>query len=95
MATACCARADPSPILVSMVQTWDKCFHASAQSQFIKNIEAEPNMVAERAFQACDTEEQSISVYFTLNGMAPETARSVILKHRNLLKQKLIGPTPR
>jgi hypothetical protein len=35
---------------------YDACFHASTGHQFLANLEAEPNMVAEIAFQACSTE---------------------------------------
>jgi hypothetical protein len=74
-----------------ILSRYDACFHASTGHQFLENLEAEPNMVAEIAFQACSTEEQTLSTFLTLGGMLPASANAIILRHRNFLKHKITG----
>jgi hypothetical protein len=81
-----------SDAVKGLVTRWDDCFLASTQHQFLKDLEAESNLVAELAFQACSTEEQSLTTYFRLNSMPQEQVRAVILRHRNILKQRLVHP---
>jgi hypothetical protein len=77
--------------LKGIVSRWDNCFLASTQHQFLKDIEAEPNLVAELAFQACSTEEQTLISYLLVN-LDQEQVRAIVLKHRNILKQRLVHP---
>jgi hypothetical protein len=74
-----------------ILSRYDACFHASTGHQFLMNLEAEPNMVAEIAFQACATEEQTLSTYLQLGGMPPASINAIILRHRNFLKHKITG----
>ena len=74
-----------------ILSRYDACFHASTGHQFLMNLGAEPNMVAEIAFQACATEEQTLSTFLQLGGMAPASINAIILRHRNLLKHKITG----
>jgi hypothetical protein len=85
------AAAEVSPALKEIVTRWDRCFLASTQSQFLANIDAEPNMVAEIAFTACSTEEQSLLTYLTLNSTPYPNARAIVLRHRGILKAKITG----
>jgi hypothetical protein len=82
------AKADD---ITRIVGRWDRCFFASTRSQFNANILAEPNMVAEIAFEACRTEEQSLEAFLALNSVLPATAISIILRHRSALKAKITG----
>jgi len=74
-----------------IIERWDRCFSASTQNQFLANIAAEPNLVAEIAFQACLTEEEALMAFLTLNSMPPANARAEILRHRIYLKRKITG----
>jgi hypothetical protein len=81
--------------LDKILSRYDACFHASTGHQFLANLEAEPNMVTEIAFQACSTEEQTLSSFLTLGGMSPASANAIILRHRNWLKHKITDGWPR
>lgn len=74
-----------------ILNRYDACFHASTGHQFLMNLEAEPNMVAEIAFQACTTEEQTLSTFLQIGDMAPASINATILRHRNFLKHKITG----
>ena len=88
---ACAQQSATDPATVAMVERWDRCFNSSTKSQFAKRIDAEANLVAEVAFQACATEEEALMTYFTLGGMLPNNARALILRHRSFLKRKITG----
>lgn len=77
--------SDPS------VKQYYQCFDRSTRSQFTKNIAAEPNMVAETAFQACSTEEQIILTRLSLATVPLNQAWAIILRHRAVLKRKITG----
>jgi hypothetical protein len=87
------ARADAP--LDKILSRYDACFHASTGHQFLMNLEAEPNMVAEIAFQACATEQQTLSTYLQLGGMPPASINAIILRHRSFLKHKITDSWPR
>lgn len=72
-----------------MVERYYKCFDESTRSQFLANVAAEPNMVAERAFQACSTEEQTIMARLSLATVPANQAWAIILRHRAALKRKI------
>lgn len=74
-----------------MVERWDNCFYASTASQFVAKFDAEPNMVAEIAFQACVTEEKSLGSLLALHGVEPAFSSAVLLKHRSILKRRIVG----
>lgn len=84
-------KPDPDPAVTAMVGRWDKCFDSSTRSQFGKRIDAEPNMVAEIAFQACATEEEALMTYLTPRVFSPNDARAIVLRHRGVLKRKITG----
>lgn len=75
-----------------LISAYDTCFSSSAQSQFLNDIQAEANLVAERAFQACATEEAAIYTYLTLNGLPPANARAAILSRKLKLKRRITTP---
>jgi hypothetical protein len=85
------ALAQTEPVK-NLLTRWDNCFLASTQHQFLKELEAEPNLVAELAFQACSTEEQTLATYLRLGSMPLEQVRAIILRHRNILKHGIKGP---
>jgi len=92
-AIICALMITPAPAaqhsaLTAIVDRWDRCFLASTQGQFQQNIAAEPNLVAEIAFLACKTEEDSL---FATLVMDPTLARALILRHRAYLKRKITG----
>jgi hypothetical protein len=75
-----------------LVKAFDRCFTSSTQRQFLDNLGAEPNMVAEIAFQACATEEDAIFTLLTLRGTPPSTAKTWILSRKLQLKRQMVGP---
>jgi hypothetical protein len=85
--TAVAAQTPASPL----VQKYYNCFDASTRSQFAANIAAEPNMVAELAFQACATEEQMILTSLSLATVPSNQAWALILRHRAILKRRIAG----
>lgn len=89
--TAAAQQSENIKQLDGIINRYHACFDASTQNQFLRQIDAEPNMVAEVAFHACATEEQTLSVFLTLHGTPPGVASAIILKHRNSLKHKITG----
>lgn len=77
--------------LDGLINRYHACFYASARSQFFKQLDAEPHMVAEVAFQACATEEQTLATFLNLHGTPRTIAGALILRHRNALKRKIAG----
>lgn len=86
--SATCAAQSAEPL----VAAYNECFLRSTRHQFLADLQAEPNMVAERAFQACATEEAAIYSYLMLNGLPPANARAAILTRKLKLKRQLITP---
>lgn len=73
------------------IASYYQCFDSSAQSQFKGNPAADPNLVAELAFQACSTEEQVILTRLSLATVPNNQAWAILLKHRIHLKRKITG----
>lgn len=88
---ACASVTHAGQSIDPLIDAYEKCFLSSTQRQFLADIQAEPNMVAERAFRACATEEEAIYTYLALFGAPPDSARAAMLTRKLRMKRQLVG----
>src|SRR5690242_16992258 len=60
-------------------KNFDDCFYFSAAEQFKNPAEKDVSAVAERAFLACQTEQDAILAFLTLSGAPPAQSQSVLI----------------
>lgn len=68
---------------------FDDCVYASVGQQWTANIKTDPNIAAENAFLACQTEEQAIYSVLGLSGVPQQQAAATVVGIKLQLKRSV------